>query len=284
MQGQISPAASGADWRDLRVRVLAALVLIPVALAAAWLGGLWFETLLAAVGLVMAWEWCALVHASDRQQFVLHALSALVAAFAPLHLSMPVALLCLLAAWLVSGLALLREGKFGRFWRWVGVPYVAVPLLSLALLRSDPAYGLGAVVWIFVVVWSADIGAYFAGRTIGGPKLWPAVSPGKTWAGLAGAAVAGGVSGALAGYIGALPSLMALGVLGAAMGLVEQAGDLFESGAKRSFGAKDSGHLIPGHGGVLDRVDGLAFAAVACAVVGAMRAGPGHAGQGLLAW
>lgn len=284
MEANPTSAAQGVKWRDLKVRFAAALVLIPIAVADAWLGGAWFEALIAAVGLLMAWEWCALVHGGSRSQLALHGLAVLAAAFAPVNVSLSVAFLCILAAWLGSGLALLREGRFGRIWKWVGVPYVALPVLSLALLRADPGFGLLAVLWLFLVVWSADIGAYFAGRILGGPKLWPAVSPSKTWAGLAGAVGAGAVAGAIAGQAGGVPSLAAVAWLGAAMGLVEQAGDLFESAAKRSFGAKDSGTLIPGHGGILDRVDGLAFAVVVSVLIGVLRAGPEHAGQGLLAW
>ena len=279
------PAASGGvRWADLRIRVLASAVLIPLVVADVWLGGLWFELLLAAIGLAMAWEWCAMVHQGNRWQLALHAFAALSAAFIPVDAALPLTFLCILAAWLGSGLGVLRAGRFGRFWRWIGVPYVALPIVSLAILRSDATLGFEAVLWLFVVVWSADIGAYFAGRTIGGPRLAPAISPKKTWAGLAGALAAGGLAAGIVAMVAGLPPLWVLVALGAGMGLVEQIGDLFESAAKRSFGTKDSGRLIPGHGGVLDRVDGLAFAAVAAVTIGVLRGGLDSSAVGLLRW
>ncbi len=284
MEANQTRAPTGVKWRDLKVRFAASLVLVPIAVAAAWLGGLWFEVLLAAVGLIMAWEWCALVHGGRRWQLAMHAFAVLVAAFAPVNVSLTAAFFCIFAVWLGSGLALLREGGFGRIWKWVGVPYLALPVLSLAMLRADAEFGLLAVIWLFLVIWSADVGAYFAGRILGGPKLWPAVSPSKTWAGLAGAVLAGAFAAPIAGHLGSVPSIAAVVLLGGAMGLIEQAGDLFESAAKRSFGVKDFGTLIPGHGGVLDRVDGLMFASVVAVLIGALRAGPEHAGHGLLVW
>lgn len=270
----------GARWQGLGTRAAAALAMAPLALAAAWFGGIWFSALLAVIGVLMAWEWCAIVHSGSRWQFGLHAVAALAAAFLPV----PLALLAICACWLGSGMAVLRAGRFGRHWRWLGVPYVGLPVLALGVLRADAAFGFIAVIWLFAAVWTADVGAYFAGRLIGGPKLAPRISPNKTWAGLGGAVAGAGLAGTAVAYCAELPHLAMLAALGAAVGVIEQLGDLFESAAKRSFGVKDSGSLIPGHGGILDRVDGLVFAAVVVAALGIWRGGLANAASGFLAW
>lgn len=142
-------------------------------------------------------------------------------------------------------------------WKCIGLLYVAIPCASLIWLRAQ-ANGAQLILFVMFCVWATDIGAYFAGRRIGGPKLAPAISPNKTWAGLAGgvvaAAIAGGVSSAFSPYP---PSLIAAMDMGAVLALVAQLGDLYESWLKRRVGVKDSGTLIPGHGGLLDRVDGM---------------------------
>jgi phosphatidate cytidylyltransferase len=140
------------------------------------------------------------------------------------------------------------------------------------------------VLWLYVVVWGSDIMAYACGRTLGGPKLWPRVSPGKTWSGLAGGTVFGaGAALAVAGLAG-VPNLGAVAVLSFVVALVSQGGDLLESAIKRRFGVKDSGHAIPGHGGVMDRIDGFVAAAAVVAVIGIVRAGWWHVGEGVLLW
>jgi phosphatidate cytidylyltransferase len=150
-------------------------------------------------------------------------------------------------------------------------------------LRADEALGLTAVFFVFAVVWAADSAAYFAGRAIGGPRLAPAVSPNKTWAGLAGAVLAATIAGLVVAVVAGLPGL-AIALLSAALAVTEQAGDLFESAAKRASGTKDTGSLIPGHGGVLDRVDGLIVAVSVAALLGAWRGGFDQAAAGLLIW
>ena len=128
-------------------------------------------------------------------------------------------------------------------------------------LRGVPELGLALLVWLFVVVWTTDTAAYFAGRAIGGPRLAPAISPSKTWAGLCGGMLGAALTGALAAWLLGSGRLLQAAGLGALLAVVAQLGDLVESGSKRAAGVKDSGTLIPGHGGLLDRVDGLLFAA-----------------------
>jgi phosphatidate cytidylyltransferase len=168
----------------------------------------------------------------------------------------------------------------------VGVVYAGAAMLAPALLRGSPTQGMAAIFWLFAVVWGTDIGAYFGGRLIGGPKLWPSISPGKTWSGaLVGAAVSavlGWLIAALAvpGGVKVLP-LIGLGLITSAL---SQGGDLYESAMKRRAGVKDSSHLIPGHGGLMDRLDGfIVAAAFAAAVAWARSQGPWIA-PGLFQW
>jgi phosphatidate cytidylyltransferase len=152
------------------------------------------------------------------------------------------------------------------------------------LLRNDESFGIMAVYWLLFVVWGADTLAYFAGRRIGGPKLLPAISPRKTWAGLAGAIVGGILCSILFALAVDLEGILWLAGVGALLALVEQAGDLFESALKRKAGVKDSGALIPGHGGMLDRVDGLVAAAMTAALIGGFRSGFPTPAAGVLVW
>jgi phosphatidate cytidylyltransferase len=271
------------------VRIAAAAVLIPLVLAVVWLGGWWFAGLLALAGGLMAREWCAMVHAGSAPQLALHLLAVLAAVVVSGLYGGAAATLCVAAIWLAAALHAWRTMPGPRngsrlFWAFAGVAYVALPVVALMSLRADPAYGLIAVVWLLVVVWSADTAAYAAGRGIGGPKLAPAISPGKTWAGLVGAAVGAALAGGLVGWLAGLPWLAPVVLIAGLLGVIEQLGDLFESLLKRHHGVKDSGAVIPGHGGMLDRVDGLVAAALAAVVIGLVNSGPQHTAAGLLLW
>jgi phosphatidate cytidylyltransferase len=271
-------------WRDLGLRSLAAAVLAPIILLVAWLGGVWFELAAMLLGLVAAVEWCRMVFRGDRGQSLIHVASAVLAAPVSLRLGPDWALALICVFWAVGLGRLWSSGDQLSAWRILGIPYVSLPPLALVTLRGDPVFGLTAVVLVLAVVWAADSAAYFAGRAIGGPRLAPAVSPNKTWAGLAGAVAAGTLAGLALAVVAGLPSPTVIALLSGALAVVEQAGDLFESAAKRACDTKDSGRLIPGHGGVLDRVDGLVAAASAAALLGAWRGGFDQAAAGLLIW
>jgi phosphatidate cytidylyltransferase len=271
-------------WRDLRLRSLAAAVLAPAILLVAWLGGIWFEFAAMMLGLVTALEWCRMVFRDDRGQIVIHLASAVLSAPVSLRLGPDWALALICLFWAVSLGRVWTSGDQLSAWRILGVPYVSLPPLAFVTLRGDPAFGLTAILLIFAVVWAADSCAYFAGRAIGGPRLAPAVSPNKTWAGLAGAVVAGTLAGLAVAALAGLPRLAVIGLLSGALAVIEQGGDLFESAAKRACDTKDAGSLIPGHGGVLDRADGLIAAACAAALLGAWRGGFEQAAAGLLIW
>lgn len=270
--------------RELAVRVAAALVLIPIALLDVWAGSVWFELGIAMIAAVMAAEWCRIVHRGSQFQFALHALAAIGAVLVVSRAGLITALQVIAACWAMSLIAEVMRTRSGSRWAWWGIPYIALPGLALILIRQSPEYGLFAVFWLFAVVWSADTLAYVFGRLIGGPKLAPAISPNKTWAGMVGAIVGGIVASAVMGWYAALPAVWPLLVLGGVLAVLEQLGDLFESAAKRRFGFKDSGRIIPGHGGVLDRVDGLIFASVAAAAFGYVRSGQEAVASGLVVW
>ena len=265
---------------DLKPRVAAAAVMGGLALASAWIGGFIFVAFWWLASIIVLWEWQRLVGGRRlAERVALGALVMALIALLALHNStLGVIVGLVFAAGAVGWLAGPREGP----WAGAGALYAGALVASAALLRMSPSYGLAAILWLFAVVWGADIAAYFAGRMIGGPRLWPSVSPGKTWAG----AIVGAVAGALLGLLLArwTNRFAALFWLGLATAIVSELGDLFESALKRRFGVKDSSGLIPGHGGLMDRLDAFTAASVFAAVVAGLNArGPFIAG-GLFQW
>ena len=184
---------------------------------------------------------------------------------------------------LVIGARPVRYATFAA-WMLAGLAYAGVLLLAPLVLRRDPALGFMALIFLFAVVWATDIAAYFAGRAIGGPRLWVAVSPNKTWSGAVGGALGGVAAGLAACALGKLDLAPRLAAVAFALSVASQAGDLLESAIKRHFGAKDASHLIPGHGGLMDRLDGFLTAGLLAAMVGLARGGFDAAAQGLLVW
>lgn len=274
----------GGGPSNLQQRFMSAAVLIVVVLALTWLGGVWFRLLAVVIGAAVFYEWCAMMHTPEvrQHQTVLAVLLAVL--LAALLAGAPAAyLLGLLLAGLVLGAVMAAKGRHGP-WHVAGLAYAGLLALSLALLRGADQVGLAAILFLFAVVWATDIMAYFTGRALGGPKLAPSISPGKTWSGAIGGALAAVIAGGLAArYAGASWGLAATALFTLVLSAVSQAGDLFESSLKRRFGVKDSSRLIPGHGGVMDRVDALAAAAVAMFVAGALAAGPDAPAQAFFA-
>jgi phosphatidate cytidylyltransferase len=271
-----------AKWADLGLRSASAIVLMPVVLYAVWQGGIWFQMLLAVLAVLIAQEWATIVHGGSARLFALLSLAGLSGVFVTLTQGLDAACAVILVIWLLTVLAWLKNAGTGSIWSLLGVFYVGLPMIAFVLLRNDGPLGVWAVLWCFLIVWAADITAYFAGRMIGGPKLAPRLSPKKTWAGLGGAVVgAGAISVALALYLGLNP--LHLAVLAGFLALVEQAGDICESAMKRRYDVKDSGNFMPGHGGVLDRVDGLLAVVLFAAIIGFAHRG-GQPAEGLLRW
>lgn len=277
-------APSAAKWGDLGIRTLSAAVLIPAVLADVWVGGIWFHLFVALIGILMALEWVTIVHRGSPVQFALHAAGAMCGALLPLDVGLKGGLIAIAVIAVLSAAIAAREEPGGPKWRYLGVVYVSVPPIALVMLREDPAFGIAAIVLVMLMVWAADTFAYFSGRIIGGPKLAPRISPKKTWAGLLGAMAGSALAALAVAYALGLPAVLVLVIIAAVLAVVEQGGDLFKSSMKRHYGVKDSGQLIPGHGGVIDRVDGLVAVATAAALIGAFRAGVEHAGAGLLVW
>ena len=252
---------------ELRLRILSGIVLAAVVLAATWFGGLAFRVLAAAIALLVYYEWSTITRLADEDfrgnafGWLSIAIIAGLVVFGFDELALPV-LIGTTVIGLVCVLALRKSG-----WLPGGIVYSGLTAISLAAIRGDGAQGFAAMVFIFAVVWATDILAYFIGRAIGGPKLAPSISPGKTWSG----AIGGAVSAVVAGTLVHMAFFPLNGLWVPAIALVlsvfSQVGDLFESFIKRRFGVKDSSRLIPGHGGVMDRVDGLVFACFAAFLI-----------------
>lgn len=251
---------SKAPASELQLRVLSGVVMIAVALAALWFGGVAFWALVSLLAVAMIVEWAQMAQAGTWQT-VLGGLLATGVMTLSLSFLDPVQLVAIpdrLIATIVdlTGLAAILYAVITfRARLGAGLLYAVFPAVALIFLREQPGQGLMLALWTLTIVWATDIGAYFAGRAIGGPKLAPKVSPSKTWAGLGGGMVAALLVGGLVAWFGKLAP--AFYVAGAPLAVAAQMGDLFESWLKRRSGVKDSGKLLPGHGGVLDRLDGL---------------------------
>ncbi|WP_293989999.1 phosphatidate cytidylyltransferase [Sphingomonas sp.] len=233
-------------------RIVTAAGLIAVALVALWYGGLVFWLVAVALGLVMVAEWADLVGASaGHKRLALYALVVPLAIMAPVLAAGP----GFIAAGLIGAAFFFIGATTRSAWLAWGAVYVAVPVFALLLIRQQKDIGLLYTVWTLALVWMCDIGAYFAGRAIGGPKLAPMLSPNKTWAGLIGGMVAASLFAVALHYGWGLGKAAVLAT--PFLAVIAQGGDLFESWLKRRAGAKDSGTLLPGHGGALDRLDGL---------------------------
>jgi phosphatidate cytidylyltransferase len=262
------------------MRVVAALVLAPLTIATAYAGGLFWTALVTLVSIGLFLEWLTVVGAAREIGVTVSGTMALAVAGWYLAAGQTNVSLVVLALGLAA-VALLSPQQ--RRWSAAGFLYAVAAQLASVLVRLDQAQGLVALIFVLLVVWVTDIGGYFAGRGLGGPKLWPRVSPKKTWAG-----AFGGFAGSLAvaagfaafGFGKSLPLWVAAAVLSVA----SQLGDLFESAVKRRFGVKDSSHIIPGHGGLLDRLDGFVAAIVLAALFGIFRGGVDGVGRALMVW
>lgn len=275
-----SAPAPAKSSRDLVLRIAAAALLAPLALMFVFAGGWLWVLLVSVIAIGLFYEWHEIVDPARNPR-----------TFAAGVIALELIGLSLWFGWdgiawtaAVLGVTLVAfMATTERAWLTVGFVYAAAALAASVLIRLDGAMGFQALMFTLLVVWASDIGGYFAGRAIGGPKLWPRVSPNKTWAGSGGAVVLSLVVALVVVWLG-WGRLVPVLILAVAVSIVAQLGDLFESALKRRFGVKDSSQIIPGHGGLLDRLDGFVAAIVFVALIGYLRAGADGIGRGFMIW
>ena len=264
------------------IRLIAALVLAPPVLAATYYGGYYFNLMVGLAAFLLSWEWNRLCGRGMGVLAMLVTTGSICAVILTSMGSLSQGLLLIaVCSGAILGFTYLIRYATGSAWQafgirpgWlaVGLVYIGVPCAALVWLRARED-GQEIVFWMFALVWAVDIGAYIVGRLVGGPKLAPSVSPNKTWAGLIGGIFCAALIGAEAAEYLNLPRFAPLIVFSAGMAVIEQGGDLVESWIKRRFSVKDMGSIIPGHGGLFDRVDGLLAVACATAIVAAVAEG-----------
>jgi phosphatidate cytidylyltransferase len=277
----LTETTSTPSARNLLLRIVSAAILAPLAIAAAWFGDWPFTIFWGVAAIAVWWEWIGLIDPSGRHVLIATGACALLLQGVLLesdHLLIAIMIVALgvLAAVVTAG----RQAPMVAG----GVLYASVLLMATVILRMDDKYGFAAVVLLFAIVWGTDIGGFFAGRALGGPKLAPAISPKKTWSGAIGGTIVGIAAAVAVAGLFSLRSLVMIGLVALVMSIASQAGDLFESWLKRRCNAKDASGLIPGHGGVMDRLDGFIFAAAAACVIGVARGGFEAPATGLLVW
>ncbi|WP_183188555.1 phosphatidate cytidylyltransferase [Ancylobacter tetraedralis] len=268
---------------DFLPRLGSAVALAPLVLFLCWWGSWPYMALVVATSLIVLWEWLGIISARPKAALVAIGGAALVLASLMLVIRPVSAAAAVVLVGMVLMALVARGGRQLRPWATGGLFYAAALALPALILRADTHVGLVTLIWLLAVVWSTDIAAYFCGRLLRGPKLWPRVSPNKTWSGALGGALFGTLAGMFTIYLAGLPSVLLAAPVALLASAVSQLGDLFESSMKRRFGVKDSGSLIPGHGGLMDRLDGLITAALFALLVGLVR-DPDAPALGLLLW
>jgi phosphatidate cytidylyltransferase len=255
--------------RRLIVRTASALVMAPISLGAAWAGGWWFAGLVALIGFWATVEWNRITHTESPALTIVNAVTLALAILALIEVSGWLGLM-----FVAAGAALAAAARLVRrqspAWPVAGLLYLGVAVLTLLWLREQGGFLL--VLWLLLVIWASDVGAYLVGSQVGGPKLAPRLSPNKTWSGLLGGGLLAGTAAALAAAFADMPTRglaypLPQFLIGFLLAGWSQLGDIVESTIKRRFNVKDSGRLIPGHGGVLDRIDSLVFTAPVVALV-----------------
>ncbi|HLS18412.1 MAG TPA: phosphatidate cytidylyltransferase [Paracoccaceae bacterium] len=275
---------SGASrkFADLRLRLISAAGLAALALGAIWLGGVWTALLAALGAFIMMQEWRSITAEAGGAaggQVAPYAIGVVGGVLLLLVVPAWMAVLFLLGAAIIGVVFDAGQGRLGAgLWSAFGALYVGGAAMALLALRGFDPFGLVTIIWAVLIVIGADVGGYFAGRIIGGPKLWPRVSPNKTWAGMLGGVGLALVIGVIFSSATTDTYFLQVGTVSALMAMVSQAGDLGESALKRHFGVKDSGNILPGHGGLLDRLDGHLPAMILAALLTFSR------GQAVFVW
>jgi phosphatidate cytidylyltransferase len=270
---------------ELALRSKSGLILAILSVALTYAGPWAFAALILAFATLISWEWGRVVRGRSADSIFAVQIGAIIAAGILTFRNYPASAVGMIMGATWASFWIHKKSRLASdpWWSAAGVYYAGFPAIALIAIRQDPDYGFYAILYLFLVVWSADTGAFFTGRLMGGPKLAPSISPNKTWSGLIGGAIAAGCVGSLFALWLECTSVLILTALSVALAIVSQGGDLGESFIKRAFGVKHSSGLIPGHGGVLDRLDGLVFAAIGAGLV-AVVADPLKPGRALLIW
>lgn len=259
--------------RELKLRIISAIVLGAITLVVTWLGGVFFAGLVIIVGFLLFYEWSNLTRTSKRQPLVnfIGWLTLITVSTCIVFSMLEWALLSLCVGAILAGA--MGWGKAKNIWVSVGILYSGFPIIAFTELRGDETagfydqMGLFSILFLFVVVWATDIFAYFCGKSLGGPKLAPSISPGKTWSGATFGLIAGVGAGICIVLLISSGGGYFVPIVAVVLSISGQIGDLFESWVKRRFGQKDSSNLIPGHGGFMDRLDALIFASIAAFLI-----------------
>jgi phosphatidate cytidylyltransferase len=289
---------------ELRKRIASGVVMAVLAVGVAVVGDWPFALFWAAAAVGIFWEWSAIAAGGAVVARVVGIVALIAGALAAAAGQIQGASVALAAG--VAGVAAAsdrgpRARLFGgdragetpavpasaagrRVWGGAGLVYAGVVLIAPVVLRRDPELGLLAILFLFAVVWSTDILGYFVGRAIGGARLAPRLSPKKTWSGACGGALGAVAAGVAVVYAAGGTALLPAACIACVLSVASQAGDLFESAVKRRFGVKDASHVIPGHGGLMDRLDGFIAASGVAALLGVMRGGMDASARGLLLW
>lgn len=280
----MSDTASSSMASDLKRRVPSAIAMIVLALAVTWYGGLPFLLFWTIAALIVWYEWTTIVRAEPRTNVMAAGAIAISLAAVLLGFNLPLASFGAVLAG--AGIcALLANGnQEARAWSGGGLLYAALVFVPAVMLREDPKFGFAAIIWLYAVVWLTDIAAYFFGRFIGGPKLAPVLSPKKTWSGAVGGTLFGVLGGVSAASVANARFAVMSIVIALVVSVVSQAGDIFESFVKRKFGKKDASGILPGHGGVMDRIDGFITAAAIALLIGLLHGGLIAPATGFLRW
>lgn len=257
---------------NLLVRSLTAFVLCVITLWLTWEGGVLFALFAWCVGAFVLFEWISI---TKNYWQPIHKITASFAYLVfGIFLVLDFSALFVFSGVLLFALILFLMSMKSAAWVGGGYLYASLPVASMAYIRGEEPFGFGAIIFLFAVVWGTDIAAYFNGRSLGGPKLAPKFSPNKTWSGAIGGALIGCAGGTFVAFfaLNTAPANLFIPFLALTLSVISQIGDIFESWVKRKFGVKDSSHILPGHGGFMDRVDGLVFAAIFLYLVGAITA------------
>jgi phosphatidate cytidylyltransferase len=292
--GSVPGSSGGSRWSDLSLRVISALVILPVALGCIWAGGFAYLLFVALGCLLLGHEWLTMCgYARADTVFFWFPITVAVVAIASGLGAPGTGLIIVLGGFAAAAVWGRNPGHGGTqggnhsvaslarrpICLAFGMPYIGCTAVALPWLRADPVAGLPNTLFMLAIIWASDIGAYMVGRLVGGPKLAPAISPGKTWSGAIGGLASAALAGlGVAAWLSSGSSISYVIGLGIVLGIISQAGDLLESALKRHFGVKDSGRIIPGHGGLFDRLDAL----LAVAPVAALLAFT--VGRGVVLW